>query len=154
LGLAILYIFTALLIVPLKTTKMAKYIEQENNTINLIGVGTDINGDIESSGDIRFDGTLKGNLKTKGKVVIGATGIIKGEVSCKNSDIEGKVEGKIHVQELLSLKASSVLIGDIIAKRLAIEPGSKFTGHCTMSNDSISKKPGEQIPEEGSKGSK
>ena len=93
LGLAILYIFTALLIVLLKTTKMAKYIEQENNTINLIGVGTDINGDIESSGDIRFDGTLKGNLKTKGKVVIGATGIIKGEVSCKNSDVEGKVEG-------------------------------------------------------------
>jgi cytoskeletal protein CcmA (bactofilin family) len=118
---------------------MAKLLEQENNTINLIGVGTDIKGDIESSGDMRFDGSLQGNLKTKGKVVIGSTGVVKGEISCKNSDVEGKVEGKIHVQELLSLKSTSVLIGDIIARRLAIEPGAKFTGHCNMSNDQATK---------------
>ena len=50
---------------------MAKMIEQENNTINLIGAGTDIKGDVESTGDIRIDGTFKGNLRTRGKVVIG-----------------------------------------------------------------------------------
>lgn len=114
---------------------MAKYNEQENNTINLIGVGTDIKGDIESSGDIRIDGTLKGNLKTKGKIVIGATGYIKGEVTCKNSDVEGKIEGKITVSELLSLKATSVILGDIVAKRLAIEPGARFSGNCLMSGE-------------------
>ena len=68
---------------------MAKLVEPENNTINLIGAGTDIKGDVESAGDIRIDGTLKGNLKTKGKVVIGTTGLIKGEVYCRNSDVEG-----------------------------------------------------------------
>jgi cytoskeletal protein CcmA (bactofilin family) len=133
---------------------MAKFIEQENNAINLIGVGTNIKGDIESTGDIRFDGILKGNLKTKGKVVVGSTGSVKGEISCKNSDIEGKIEGKISVQELLSLKATSVLLGDIIAKRLAIEPGARFTGNCTMNVDTTIKNAGQENSEQESKGAK
>jgi cytoskeletal protein CcmA (bactofilin family) len=127
---------------------MAKIIEQENNTINLIGAGTDIKGDIESTGDIRIDGTLKGNLRTRGKVVIGNTGLIKGEVICKNSDVEGKVEGKINVQELLSLKSTSSILGDISARRLAIEPGAKFTGNCNMSSEPLSKDVGQPTPQE------
>ncbi len=115
---------------------MAKTTEIENNTINLIGVGTDITGDVNSNGDFRIDGSLKGNIRTKGKVIVGATGTVKGEIYCKNSDIEGKVHGKINVQELLTLKATAVINGDIVAKRLAIEPGSKFTGNCNMSNES------------------
>jgi cytoskeletal protein CcmA (bactofilin family) len=130
---------------------MAKMIEQENNTINLIGAGTDIKGDVESTGDIRIDGTLKGNLRTRGKVVIGNTGLIKGEVICKNSDVEGKVEGKINVQELLSLKATSSILGDISARRLAIEPGAKFTGHCTMSSEPPAKDAEQSIAKEDPK---
>lgn len=130
---------------------MAKYNELENNTINLIGVGTDIKGDVESSGDIRIDGTLKGNLKTKGKVVIGATGFIKGEVTCKNSDVEGKIEGKITVAELLSLKATSVILGDIVAKRLAIEPGARFSGNCLMSGETSVKETAALIIEDEAK---
>jgi cytoskeletal protein CcmA (bactofilin family) len=114
---------------------MAKYAEIENNTINLIGVGTEIKGDISSNGDIRVDGKLQGNLKTKGKVVIGETGAVKGEIKCKNSDVEGSIEGKIQVVELLSLKATSNITGDIIARKLAIEPGAKFTGNCSMVSD-------------------
>ena len=74
---------------------MAKINENElsTNNINLVGLGTEINGDIISNGDLRIDGTLIGNLTVKGKVVIGETGKIKGEISCKNSDISGTVEG-------------------------------------------------------------
>ncbi len=130
---------------------MAKIIEPENNTINLIGAGTNIKGNVDSTGDIRIDGTLSGNLHTKGKVVIGTTGLVKGEVFCKNSDVEGKVEGKINVQELLSLKSTSVILGDISARRLAIEPGSKFTGNCNMSYDTISKDAGQPVGQEDQK---
>jgi cytoskeletal protein CcmA (bactofilin family) len=133
---------------------MAKVLEQENNTINLIGAGTDIKGDVQSAGDIRIDGTLKGNLRTKGKVVIGTTGLVKGEVYCKNSDVEGKIEGKINVQELLSLKATSTILGDIAAKRLAIEPGAKFTGNCNMTSDLSSADAGPTIIQEEPKKSK
>ena len=115
---------------------MAKITETENNVINQIGVGTEITGDVTTNGDIRFDGLLTGNLKTKGKVVIGETGAVKGEIHCKNSVLEGKVEGKISVGELLTLKATSSLTGDIITRRLAIEPGAKFSGNCSMTSES------------------
>jgi cytoskeletal protein CcmA (bactofilin family) len=113
---------------------MAKYNETDNSTINLISTGTDITGDIKSNGDIRIDGTLKGNLNTKGKVVIGPTGKVSGEVICKNSEVSGIVEGKIIVGQLLNLKASSKILGDIATSKLSIEPGAMFSGYCKMSD--------------------
>lgn len=118
---------------------MAKYNnEVETKTINLISAGTEITGDIVSNGDIRIDGVMIGNMTTKGKVVIGESGKIKGEVNCRNSDVSGQIEGKIVVSELLSLKISAVVTGDIQTSKLAIEPGSKFTGNCNMTNSSPS----------------
>lgn len=111
---------------------MSKNNIPENNSINLIGAGTSISGDIESNGDIRIDGNLKGSLNTKGKVVIGETGNINGEINCKNADVSGKIEGKIIVSELLSLKLTAKIFGDIISNKLAIEPGAVFTGTCNM----------------------
>lgn len=116
---------------------MAKYNETETTTaINLIGAGTEITGDVNSNGDIRIDGTLTGNLKTAGKVVIGETGKVNGEIDCKNSEVLGEIKGKIKVSELLSLKATSKIFGDIVTKKLAIEPGSRFTGNCKMGEES------------------
>lgn len=116
---------------------MAKNNEPETTAaINLIGVGTEITGDIKSNGDIRIDGALNGNLNTTGKVVVGETGRVKGEINCKNSEVLGEINGKIKVGELLSLKATAKINGDIITKRLAIEPGSTFTGNCNMSDES------------------
>ncbi len=113
---------------------MAKYNETDNSTINLISAGTDITGDVKSNGDIRIDGSLKGNLNTKGKVVIGPTGKVNGEVICKNSEVSGVVEGKITVSQLLNLKASSKIVGDIVTAKLSIEPGAIFSGYCKMSD--------------------
>jgi cytoskeletal protein CcmA (bactofilin family) len=113
---------------------MAKFNETENTpTINLISTGTDITGDIKSNGDIRIDGSLTGNLNTKGKVVIGPTGKVKGEIICKNSEVAGIIEGKIMVGQLLNLKASSKIVGDIVTVKLSIEPGAVFSGNCKMS---------------------
>ena len=120
---------------------MAKYNENEStsNNINLIGLGTEIHGDIMCNGDLRIDGSIVGNISAKGKVVVGETGKIKGEVSCKNSDVSGFVDGKFIVSELLSLKATAKVIGDMSSSRLAIEPGSRFTGYCDMNIDAASK---------------
>ena len=112
---------------------MAKLNETDSGTaVNLISQGTEITGDVKSSGDIRIDGVLNGNLITKGKVVIGPTGRIKGEVECKNSEVSGLIEGKITVSQLLNLKASSKINGTIITAKLSIEPGAVFTGNCAM----------------------
>ena len=101
-------------------------------TINTIGSGTTINGDITSKSDIRIDGVLKGSVVTEGKVVLGEAGIIEGDVSCKDADIAGTIKAKISVSQLLSLKSSSKLQGDIVTNKLSIEPGASFTGSCSM----------------------
>lgn len=103
-----------------------------SGTVNLIGKGTEIVGDIVSTGDIRIDGTLKGNLSTKGKFVLGPNGVIEGNVNSQNADLSGEVKGKVEVDEMLSLKATSRIQGDIITGKLSIEPGAIFTGTCNM----------------------
>jgi cytoskeletal protein CcmA (bactofilin family) len=120
---------------------MAKYNENEttSNNINLIGFGTEIHGDINCNGDLRIDGTLVGNITAKGKIVVGETGKIKGEIACKNADVSGFVDGKVIVAELLSLKSTAKVVGDMSTSRLAIEPGSRFTGYCDMSSNSDKK---------------
>jgi cytoskeletal protein CcmA (bactofilin family) len=114
-----------------KKSDMSKQ-EVNANSINQIGAGTTIKGDIISNEAIRIDGTLEGSLTTKGKLVIGATGIIEGEVVCQNADVWGTVRGQVTVSELLSLKATARINGDINTSKLAIEPGAVFTGACSM----------------------
>ena len=116
------------------TTKDKNMARPSENTgvVNLIGVGTTISGDITSSGDIRVDGTLKGSINTKGKVVVGSTGIVVGDVVCQSADISGELRAKISVTELLALKSTAKLDGDILTNKLSIEPGATFSGSCSM----------------------
>lgn len=99
---------------------------------NRIVEGTIIKGDITTSADFRLDGHLIGNFNSKGKIVIGPTGIVKGDIICKNADIEGKFEGKIQVSEILSLKSKAIIHGEVICGKLAVEPGAEFSASCVM----------------------
>ena len=99
---------------------------------NRIVEGTIINGNIVSPTDIRLDGHLIGNLQSKGKLVVGPTGNIKGDVICKNADIEGYFEGRIQVQEILSIKSKAHIKGDVICGKLSVEPGAEFSATCAM----------------------
>ncbi len=111
---------------------MAKNKEVEIPTINLLGSGTVIKGEITLNGDFRIDGTFIGSIACKGRVVVGPTGKINGDISCQNADFSGEVEANVRVTELLSLKESAKFTGDITTGKLAIEPGAAFSGNCTM----------------------
>lgn len=111
---------------------MAKINASDAPSVNLIGAGTIIEGDITTNGDMRIDGSLTGTINVKGKLVVGASGMVEGEIICQQADISGSVKGKIGVAELLSLKASAKLNGDIITNKIAIEPGATFSGSCSM----------------------
>lgn len=114
---------------------MAKtYNEVNTQVINLIGKGTIITGDIKSEGDIRIDGELNGNISSNGRVVIGDTGKVTGEVTCKNCEVAGYVKGKMKIEQLITLKSTSTVLGEIGTDKLSIEPGSVFSGNCTMGN--------------------
>jgi len=111
---------------------MAKNREEEMPAINLLGVGTVVKGEIQVNGDFRIDGTLIGTIQCKGKVVVGSTGKIEGEITCQNADFSGDVKANTVVNELLTLKESARYAGDIRTGKLAIEPGAKFSGTCRM----------------------
>jgi cytoskeletal protein CcmA (bactofilin family) len=111
---------------------MAKNNASETPSVNIIGAGTFIEGDITTNGDMRIDGSLTGTINVKGKLVVGPSGMVEGEIICQNADISGTIKGKIGVAELLSLKSSSKLNGDIITNKIAIEPGAAFSGSCSM----------------------
>ncbi|HRI41311.1 MAG: polymer-forming cytoskeletal protein [Bacteroidia bacterium] len=101
-------------------------------SINLIGAGTVIDGDIRSNGDIRIDGTVNGQVISKAKVVVGSTGLVEGDVMCQNADVSGTIKGKTTVSELLFLKSTAKVIGDIVTGKLVVEVGATFTGSCNM----------------------
>ena len=100
--------------------------------INTIAKGTTIKGEISAVGDFRLDGTLEGNIKLNGKLVVGESGLVKGNVVCQNANIIGHVVGNISVKELLSLNSTANVKGDILINRLSIEPGATFSGTCRM----------------------
>jgi cytoskeletal protein CcmA (bactofilin family) len=105
------------------------------NSISRISAGTVIKGEILSPGDLRIDGTFEGKVQSKGRVVIGETAVIKGDIICDNVDLWGNVEGNIYVKDTLALKEGCVVNGNLHIKKLSVELGSTFNGNCKMISD-------------------
>lgn len=100
------------------------------NSISRISAGTVIKGEILSPNDIRIDGTFEGKVQSKGRVVIGETAVIKGDIVCDDVDLWGKVEGNIFVKDTLALKEGCVVNGNLNVRRLSVELGATFNGNC------------------------
>ncbi|WP_228853157.1 bactofilin family protein [Aegicerativicinus sediminis] len=111
-----------------KRNDMADTTSQQNT----IAKGTTITGDIISDGDFRIEGTVQGNIKTPGKVVIGKTGFINGTLKGAYADIEGKFAGKLLLSETLTLRATAHVEGEVEVGKLAVEPGATFNATCSM----------------------
>lgn len=115
------------------TTKEQKRVAEEiSNSSNVIGKGTVLEGNIETYGNIRIEGKVIGNVKSKSKIALGANSHIEGNIISQNADIEGEVKGKLEISELLVLKATAVIMGDISTGKLVVEPGAVFNGSCKM----------------------
>lgn len=99
---------------------------------SIIGAGTTITGDIDTTGDLRIDGTLKGNIKSKAKLLVGPSGFIEGNVFCRQADIMGQVTGNLTTTDLLQLKGKAAVAGDIQAAKLLIESTVNYNGQCQM----------------------
>lgn len=102
------------------------------NTLNIINSGTQISGDVNSDGDMRIDGTIKGYLTSKARLVLGPTAIVEGDIRATNIEISGEVNGNIYATELLTIKATAKISGDLVSNKLIIEAGATFNGTCKM----------------------
>lgn len=113
-------------------TNKIKNVSENTKEQNRISSGTVITGDIVAKGGFRVEGTIKGTVTTAGKVVISKGGLIEGTLKCNNADFEGKFKGKLIVNETLTLRSSAVIDGEVIAGKLAVEPGATFNATCEM----------------------
>ncbi|WP_448520590.1 bactofilin family protein [Rhodoflexus sp.] len=120
---------------------------QENisSVANIIGKGTQITGDIETPGNIRIDGIVKGNIRCKQKLATGVGSFVEGNIYTQNAEIEGEVKGMIEVSEVLILKSSAVITGEVYTAKLVVENGAKFNGTCKMGDSIKVNKPEDAI---------
>ncbi len=102
---------------------------------NMIGKGTVINGDLETHGNIRIDGQINGNVKSKAKIVLGKGSKITGNIFSVNAEVQGEVKGNLEISETLTLKNTAVITGDVSAKYIITESGAKLLGHCNIGSN-------------------
>lgn len=112
--------------------KQEHKVAQEVILNNHIGKGTVLEGNIESTGMIRVEGKVVGNIKTKSKAAFGQSSVLEGNILAQNAEIEGHIYGTVEVTEVLILKATAVVEGDIITNKLIVESGANFNGGCKM----------------------
>jgi cytoskeletal protein CcmA (bactofilin family) len=111
---------------------------------NKIAQGTTYQGSIESQGSFRIEGKVIGSIKTPGKIVVGKTGYIEGEIECENADFEGEFQGELKVNKLLVLRASSKIEGKVFTEKLSVEPGAVLNATCNMKGNVKSLSPKEK----------
>ncbi len=122
-----------------KKEKPNKEVTAKSSSRNIIDKGTKIIGDIVSEGDFRIDGVLEGTLKTEGRVIIGKEGNIKGKIECNNADVEGTFNGEFVVNNTLTAKSTSTIIGDVIVGQISTESGATFNANCSMRSKQVEK---------------
>lgn len=107
------------------------------NSSNVIAKESRITGDIEAQGNIRIEGIVQGSVKSQSKVVIGDSAIIYGNLVAAEAEVSGKVDGEVTCGELLHLKKTAFITGDISTQKLVVENGAVFNGKCTMGAQSL-----------------
>ncbi|MDZ7694416.1 MAG: polymer-forming cytoskeletal protein [Balneolaceae bacterium] len=105
-------------------------------SVNMISEGTHLKGNLKTKNDVRIAGTLEGQAKSKGKLIISSTGKIDGDVRAMDADIAGTLNGEIRVNNKLILRKTAVVDGDIFTKNLLVEEGAQINGVCRMGEQS------------------
>lgn len=109
-----------------------KAADEISTTTNTIGKGTTIEGNIETFSNIRIEGKVAGNVKTKSKLVLGPSSTVEGNILAQNAEVNGELKGNIEITDILILKSTAVIHGDILTNKLIVESGAAFNGGCKM----------------------
>ena len=128
------------------TNKADRRVAGEISTNNIVGKGTIVEGNIETFGNIRVEGKVIGNVKTKSKIALGQSCHVKGNVVAQNAEISGEVNGTVEIADVLILRPTAVINGDILTNKLIVESGASFNGGCKMGITTKEIKIGDQEP--------
>jgi len=103
-----------------------------SSAINTLVEGTHADGTITTEADFRVDGTVTGTVNCGGKLIIGITGNVEGQVSAQNAVIEGRFDGNMEVYDILDVRETATVTGEIKTGKLLVQNGASFTGNCDM----------------------
>lgn len=103
-----------------------------SSSLNALAKGTSMEGDLHCDSDLRVDGSIKGKLLCKAKVIIGPTGSVQGEIRCETAVIEGRFTGILVVNDLLNVRETAEIDGDITTNKLMVQSGARFNVSCKM----------------------
>lgn len=115
-----------------KNSEDSKAPATTGGALNALVKGTVVEGTIRCESDLRVDGTIKGKLSCKSKVIIGPSGLVDGEIECQNAVIEGRFKGKLSVSELLNVRETAEVDGEISTNKLLVQSGARFNVSCKM----------------------
>jgi len=104
-----------------------------------IGPSVRVQGDFTGEGDVTVEGTVAGNLQTKGDVVVGPQALIEAEVKAQNATVSGTIKGNIAIANSLKIRATANILGDIKTTTLSVEDGAIINGKIIMSKDKVEK---------------
>jgi cytoskeletal protein CcmA (bactofilin family) len=110
------------------------------NTIDtLIGVTTDLKGDISFAGGLRIDGKVRGNVTSRSDdnstLVMSEHATVHGDVSVPHMIVNGKIKGNVRAVERLELQSKAEISGDVTYKVLEIAAGAQVNGALTRLSD-------------------
>lgn len=107
-------------------------LESLDSVETIVGASVKLKGTLKSEGNIRINGSISGEVKTKGSVIVGSGADVRSNINAKNASISGIVQGNIYVEDQLSVTETGKVYGDIQASVLSIAPGAVFTGKSIM----------------------
>ena len=112
-----------------------------DEVISIVGVDMTIEGNSETDGSLRIEGTIRGDIRAGKSVVIGQDGLIEGSIYTPKAVIAGKVVGAVYAESLLELQTTSRISGEIQARRMRVEDGAMIQGPVAVGEGSVKSGP-------------
>ena len=109
--------------------------------ISIVGAGMTIEGDSETDGSLRIEGTIRGNVRAGKAVVIGKDGLLEGSIYTQDAVIAGRVLGAVYAESHLELQATSQISGEIQARRMHVEDGAALQGQVAVGEEGVKSAP-------------
>jgi cytoskeletal protein CcmA (bactofilin family) len=107
---------------------MAKSNCKNSGFDNFIPEGAEITGNLNTASNLRIEGKLEGKLVSTGKLILGSSGKIIGDVECKNAQIDGLIEGNLYAADLLEMSSGSIINGNIVSAKIMLEENCQISG--------------------------
>jgi len=115
--------------------------QSDGKVISIVGGDMTIEGDCETDGTLRIEGTIRGNVGAGKSVVIGKDGLLEGSIYTQDAVIAGRVLGAVYAESHLELQATSQISGEIQARRMRVEDGAALQGQVAVGEGSVKSAP-------------